>query len=99
MKVTPGPWLMASVYMEFTMHMSSAALAVWGRSSLIHCPLWPCWENLKANLRGEGLPGFRTFRSGVGPCAESGNSLPVLVQAGGLWSNRSIWERAPDWKR
>ena len=41
-KGDPGPWLMASVYIEFTMHISSATFAVLGKSSLIHCPLCPC---------------------------------------------------------
>ena len=52
-KVTPGPWLMASVYMDFTMHRSSATLAVWGSKSLIQWPLFPRW----ANLNGEPTSG------------------------------------------
>jgi hypothetical protein len=42
MKVTPGPWLMLSVYIERTMQSRSAIFAVWGRSSLITAPLSPC---------------------------------------------------------
>jgi len=40
MNVMAGSWLMASVCIEFTMHISWATLPRWGNSSLIHAPSW-----------------------------------------------------------
>ena len=37
---------MASVYIELTRQMSSATVAMFGRFSLSHIPLSPCWANL-----------------------------------------------------
>ena len=45
--VIAGSWLIASVCNERMMHISSASLAVCGKSSLIHDPDSPCWLNLK----------------------------------------------------
>ena len=59
MNVTPGPWLIASVYIDFTMHISSAILDVWGSKSLSHCPDSPCCWNLNGeptNGRLDWLP-------------------------------------------
>ena len=47
-KVHAGSWLIALVWTERTMAMSSTTLAVHGSSSLIQAPLWPCWANLKS---------------------------------------------------
>ena len=43
-----GSWLIASVKVLFTMHISFTTLAVWGRSSLTHTPssLFSCLVNL-----------------------------------------------------
>ena len=100
MKVTPGPWLIASVYIEFTMHISSATLAVLGRSSLIHCPLCPCCLNSKGEPTRGRLAWFPDIPVRRCPLrTESGSSLPVSSFNLGLWSKRSIWEGAPLWNK
>src|SRR5580765_1803452 len=45
MKVWAGSWLMASVFIERRMHISSAMCEVYGNSSLISCPDWPWRAN------------------------------------------------------
>jgi len=41
-----GSWLIASVCIDRITQMSSAIRAMFGKSSLIHMPLFPCWANL-----------------------------------------------------
>ena len=41
MNVMAGSWLIASVYIDFTMQMSSAIVCMCGRRSLIQVPCWP----------------------------------------------------------
>ncbi len=36
-----GSWLIASVYIDLTMQMSSAMVCMWGSRSLIQVPCWP----------------------------------------------------------
>ena len=45
--VIAGSWLIASVYIERTMHRSSTILAVCGNRSLTQAPHWPCCWNGK----------------------------------------------------
>ena len=45
--VQAGSWLMALVWTERTMAMSSTSFAVHGSKSLTHAPLRPCCANLK----------------------------------------------------
>ena len=39
--------MIASVLTVLTIAMSSTISAVFGNSSLIQAPFWPCWANLK----------------------------------------------------
>jgi hypothetical protein len=48
-KVQAGSWLMALVCTLRTIARSSTTLAVQGRRSLTHAPLWPCWAKLKTD--------------------------------------------------
>ena len=52
--VTPGPWLMLSVYMLLMKQSLSATFAVWGRTSDSQAPDWPYW----ANFNGEPTSGI-----------------------------------------
>ena len=50
MKVMAGSWLIASVWIDLTMQISSAIFAVCGSSSLIHAPDSPYCLNLNIEL-------------------------------------------------
>ena len=100
MKVMAGSWLIASVYIERTMHSSSAMRRVCGSSSLSHVPLLPCCANLKI----DGATGNVVWPAGHVVSRwplriESGRSSPRCSSSSGLGSNRSICDGAPDWNR
>src|SRR5436190_465566 len=46
MYVTAGSWLIASVCTDLMNEILSACFAIFGSSSLIHAPDWPCCLNL-----------------------------------------------------
>ena len=98
--VTPGSWLIASVCMVLMKHSSSAILAVWGISSLIHAPDCPCCLN--SNV--DGTTGKPAWLAVIGvrrcPCrTESGRSVPRRLASCGLYSHRSCCDGAPPWNR
>ena len=73
---------------------------MFGRSSLNHMPLSPCW----AKVKSEGATGkfFWPLVIVVSRWPwriDSGRSSPRRFSISGLGSNRSICEGAPDWKR
>ncbi len=66
-------WAGRSVCMLLITHSSSAWLATSGKSSEIHCPLWPCW------LKLQGEP------SSLAPLSlATGDGLPVSAVSRGL---------------
>ena len=100
MKVMAGSWLIASVFIDRTMHHSSARPDMWGISSLNHAPDSPC----RANLNSDGATGNLDWPEVivVSRCPiriEAGRSSPRLASIAGLGSKRSIWDGAPDWNR
>ena len=66
-------WFGTSVFMERMRHRSSAILATFGKSSEIHSPLRPCWENF------HGEPS-----SVAGPPRPRPDSLPLSAVSFGL---------------
>ena len=76
-----GSWLIASVCIERMMQMSSAIVAVCGKSSLSQAPLWPC----RANLKIDGATGKLFWPEVIVVIrwpirTESGSSMPRLVR-------------------
>ena len=57
MNVMAGSWLIASVCILRMMHISSATLAVYGSSSVIHAPDLPA----RLNLNLDGATGNRAW--------------------------------------
>src|SRR5215472_1909072 len=78
MYVMAGSWLMASVCIERTKHMSSTIFAVHGKSSLTHMPDLPCW----ANLYFDGAIGNRAC-----PLVMVVRRCPIRTESGKSLSN------------
>ena len=84
-KVMAGSWLIASVYIEFTMHRSSAIFAVHGSRSQIHAPAWPCRWNGKAEPASGSTAWFADIPVKRCPCrTESGKGCPCFSFKSGL---------------
>ena len=87
MNVTPGPWLMLSVYIVRTKHSLSAIFAVCGSSSESQAPESPYW----ANVKGEPTSGIELWLPDMPvsrwpPRTLSGSCSPLFSTSNGLWS-------------
>src|SRR5215216_6176170 len=100
MKVMAGSWLIASVYIDLTMQMSSAIFCMCGRRSLIQVPCWPQGrpDHIGATTGKWACPLVMPVMRCV-PFTEGGRSLPWLFWRLGLLSKRSTWEKPSLWKR
>ncbi len=98
-KIFAGAWLKFSVRMVLTMAMSSAITAVFGSSSEIQAPLWPCREN----FQGEPSIFWCAMRSMNAKrlpfISDSGGACPLNLSSTGLCTNMSSWLGPPAMKR
>src|SRR5271169_3955381 len=74
-------------------HMSSRHVAIWGKSSLIGVPHWPCGLNDHGDCKRFPV----LVRSSFG--FSNGSGLPLSLASRGFGSNVSTCDGPPDMKR